>query len=138
MRQRCSSRLFSSRKARKVFDRTKQTSIGFEKCVNLATQHAELTEEEAGLLRTVGALRDGEQHWLIVVPEDVLYLHARGFITTFDDLLKRTMDDTLAQLSSARLGQGRPDRVAVRRPGFGSSRPWQRDLDRRRRELDLV
>jgi hypothetical protein len=83
-------------KGAKVFDRTKQTSIGFEKCVNLATQHAELTEEEAGLLRTVDALRDGEQHWLIVVPEDVLYLHARGFITTFDDLLKRTMDDTLA------------------------------------------
>jgi hypothetical protein len=83
-------------KGAKVFDRTKQTSIGFEKCANLATQHAELTEEEAGLLRTVDALRDGEQHWLIVVPEDVLYLHARGFITTFDDLLKRTMDDTLA------------------------------------------
>jgi hypothetical protein len=79
-----------------VFDRTKQTSIGFEKCVNLATQHASLSQEEAGLLRAVDALRDAEQHWLIVVPEDVLYLHARGFITTFDDLLKRAMDDSLA------------------------------------------
>jgi hypothetical protein len=79
-----------------VFDPNKRTSISFEKCVNLATQRAKLTQEEAGLLRAVDALRDAEQHWLIIVPEDVLYLHARGFITTFDDLLKRTLDDTLA------------------------------------------
>jgi len=80
-----------------VFDRTKQTSIGFEKCVNLCGQHAKLSTEEAGLLRVVDGLRDAEQHWLIVVPEDVLYLHARGFITTFDDLLKRALDDSLAE-----------------------------------------
>jgi hypothetical protein len=80
-----------------VFDRTKQTSIGFERCVNLSCQHARLSQEEAGLLRAVDALRDAEQHWLIVVPEDVLYLHARGFITTFDDLLKRVLDDSLAE-----------------------------------------
>lgn len=80
----------------KVFDPTKQTSIGFDKCVNLGSQHARLSQEETGLLRAVDALRDAEQHWLLVVPEDVLYLHARGFITTFDDLLKRTMNDSLA------------------------------------------
>ena len=80
----------------KIFDPDQKTSIGHERCVNLATQHAKLTAEEAGLLRTIGALRDAEQHWMIVVPEDVLYLHARGFITTFDDLLKRTLDDTLS------------------------------------------
>ena len=55
-----------------VFDPNKRTSIGFEKCVNLTRQHAKLTQEEAGLLRTVDALRDAEQHWMIVVPEDVL------------------------------------------------------------------
>jgi hypothetical protein len=86
-----------------VFDLNKQTSIGFEKCVNLATQHAKLTQEEAGLLRAVDALRDAEQHWMIVVPEDVLYLHARGFVTTFDDLLKRTLGDTLAEHLPARV-----------------------------------
>lgn len=82
-------------KGMKVFDPNKRTSIGFEKCVNLATQHAKLTAEEAGLLRTIDALRDAEQHWLIVVPEDVLYLHARGLVTTFDDLLSRTLCDSL-------------------------------------------
>jgi hypothetical protein len=83
-------------KGARVFDPNKRTSIGFEKCVNLATEHARLTQEEAGLLRAVDALRDAEQHWLIIVPEDVLYLHARGFITTFDDLLARALEDTLA------------------------------------------
>ena len=87
----------------RVFDPNKQTSIGFEKCVNLATQHATLTQEEAGLLRTVDALRDAEQHWLIIVPEDVLYLHARSFVTTFDDLLKRTLGDALAEYLPARV-----------------------------------
>jgi hypothetical protein len=33
----------------------------------------------------------------------VLYLHARGFITTFDDLLKRTLDDALANHLPARV-----------------------------------
>src|SRR6202035_5543500 len=86
-----------------VFDPTKQTSIGFEKCINLAIQHAKLTEEEAGLLRAVDAFRDAEQHWLIIVPEDVLYLHARGFVTTFDDLLKRILDDALADYLPGRV-----------------------------------
>jgi len=33
---------------------------------------------------------------MIVVPEDVLFLHARGFVTVFDDLLKRILGDALA------------------------------------------
>src|SRR5262245_32892219 len=48
----------------RVFDPGKQTSIGFDKCVNLAAEHAGLTEEEAGLLRAVDRLRDAEQHWM--------------------------------------------------------------------------
>lgn len=84
-------------KRAKVFDQGKQTSIGFEKCVNLASHYAKLTADEAGLLRTVDAFRDAEQHWMISVPEDVLFLHARGFVTLFDDLLKRCLDDRLAE-----------------------------------------
>ncbi len=44
----------------KVFDPTKQTTIGFEKCVNLCGQQAKLSTEEAGLLRVVDGLRDAE------------------------------------------------------------------------------
>jgi hypothetical protein len=81
----------------RVFDAGKQTSIGFEKCVKLAMQHAKLTPEEAGLLRAIDAFRDAEQHWMIVVPEDALFLHARGLVTIFDDLLKRALGDALAE-----------------------------------------
>ena len=80
----------------RVMDQTKKTSIGHEKCVNLAAQHAKLLAADAGLLRAVDALRNAEQHWMIVVPEDVLYLHARGLVTIFDDLLRRVLDDSLA------------------------------------------
>ena len=86
-----------------VMDPAKKTSIGHEKCVNLAVQHVKLSTADAGLLRTVDALRDAEQHWMIVVPEDVLYLHARGLVTVFDDLLKRILDDSLADHLPARV-----------------------------------
>ena len=86
-----------------VMDPAKKTSIGHEKCVNLAVQHAKLTSAEAGLLRVVDALRDAEQHWMIVIPEDVLYLHARGLVTVFDDLMKRVFGDTLADHLPARV-----------------------------------
>lgn len=81
----------------RVFDPGKHTSIGFEKCLQLAMQHAKLKAEEAGLLRAIDAFRDAEQHWMIVIPEDVLFLHARGFITIFDDILKRVLGDALAE-----------------------------------------
>jgi hypothetical protein len=87
----------------KVFDPGKQTSIGFAKCVNLAGEHCKLTAEEAGLLRAIDALRDAEQHWMVTVPEDMLFLHARGFVTTFDDLLKRVLEDALAEHLPARV-----------------------------------
>lgn len=87
----------------KVFDPKKQKSLGFEKCVNLATECAKLTPEETGLLRAIDAFRDAEQHWMIVVPEDLLFLHARGLVTTFDDLLKRVLHDALATHLSARV-----------------------------------
>lgn len=80
----------------RVFDPGQNRSIGFAKCINLAIQYAKLTSEEAGLLRTIDAYRDAEQHWIIVVTEDALFLHARGYITLFDDLLKRALGDTLA------------------------------------------
>jgi len=87
----------------RVMDPAKKTSVGHDKCVNLAMQHTRLTTAEAGLLRAVDALRDAEQHWMIVVPEDVLYLHARGFVTVFDDLLKRAFRDSLAEHLPARV-----------------------------------
>ena len=54
-----------------VFDKRNGTSIGFEKCVKVATQgHAcNLSSSEQGILRAVDAMRDAEQHWILSISE---------------------------------------------------------------------
>lgn len=79
----------------KVFDKETGMSIGFEKCLRLCMHHAELTNEEAGVMRAVDALRDASQHWFIFVSEDILYMHIRALVTVFDDYLKRLLDTDL-------------------------------------------
>ncbi len=80
----------------RVFERESGRSIGFEKCVRLSEEHLGLTAEQSGLLRAIDALRDDEQHWLATVNEGLLYLHARGAITLFDEILGDVFDERLA------------------------------------------
>lgn len=75
----------------KVFDEQTGKSIGFERCLRLCRQDHELAEAEAGIMRTIDALRDAEQHWFAKVAEDILYLHTRALITAFDAYLKRSL-----------------------------------------------
>jgi hypothetical protein len=76
-------------------------AFSLEKCANLTKQQCGVTEGEAGLMRAIDSLRNAEQHWLLCADEDVLYLHARGLVTAFDDILKRFFqDDLLAHLPS--------------------------------------
>jgi hypothetical protein len=84
-------------RGQRVFDPRDGRSIGFAKCVNLGREHLNITEEEAGTLRALDALRDGEQHWITALDEGLLYLHCRAGTTLFDDLLQRIFDDTLAK-----------------------------------------
>jgi hypothetical protein len=77
-----------------MFDKKSATSLGFGKCVNLAQTHCGLTEE-AGAMRAIDSLRDAEQHWLIIVAEQLLYMHARALVTVVDAVLKRSFDDAL-------------------------------------------
>jgi hypothetical protein len=79
----------------RVFDRKLGQAIGFERCVNLGCEHVRLTDEEAGTLRAIDALRDDQQHWYNYVSEGLLYAHARAAVTLFDDLLQREFDDRL-------------------------------------------
>lgn len=79
-----------------VFDRKSGKSFGYEKCLRLATEHLKLSAEQAGLLRAIDALRDEEQHWLAEVNEGLLYLHARGAVTLFDEILVGTFSERLA------------------------------------------
>jgi hypothetical protein len=76
----------------KVFEEKSGKSISFEKCLRLCRQDHGLTEAEAGIMRTVDALRDAEQHWFAKLEEDVLYLHTRALITAFDAYIRRALD----------------------------------------------
>lgn len=80
----------------RVFDKKSGRSIGFDKCVRLAGEHLGLSDEQLGLLRAIGALRDDEQHWLAELNEGLLYVHARGAITLFDEILDAVFGERLA------------------------------------------
>ncbi|WP_018021594.1 hypothetical protein [Corynebacterium doosanense] len=88
-----------------VFDRKKRMAIGMETCVKRCQQQAgiKLTDEEAGTIRVLDNLRDGEQHWHQVVEEGLLYLHSRAAVTLFDDLLYRIWGLRLAEHIPARV-----------------------------------
>src|SRR3546814_3416797 len=66
-----------------VFDRRSGKSIGLERAINLAqqTDGIKLTDDEAGTIRALDALRDAEQHWYVVVDEGMLYLYVRAAVT---------------------------------------------------------
>lgn len=82
----------------KVFDKKSGRSIGFEAAINQSCQLVglKLTQDEAGTLRAIDALRDDEQHWFNDVSEGLLYLHARAAVTLFDELLFRAFKQRLA------------------------------------------
>ena len=82
-------------RGQRVVDPRSGRAIGFEKCVSLGRQHLDITDEEAGTLRAIDALRDDEQDWMTTVSEGILYLHCRAGTTLFDDLLRRVFDDIL-------------------------------------------
>lgn len=81
-----------------VFDKKKRKAIGLEAAVKRCQQQPsiKLTSEEAGTIRVLDNLRDGEQHWHQVVEEGMLFLHARAAVTLFDDLLHRVWGLRLA------------------------------------------
>lgn len=78
-----------------VFDKSTKQAEGFSRSLNLACAHCGISTGEAGMMRTIDSLRDAEQHWLLVVPEDLLFLHVRGLVTVVDDILKRLFDGAL-------------------------------------------
>lgn len=81
-----------------VFDKNSGRSISFEQAVRQCQQLAglKLTDEQAGTLRAIDAMRDDEQHWLTEVDEGLMYLHARACVTLFDDMLHKVFGERLA------------------------------------------
>lgn len=83
---------------RSVFDKRTGRSIGFESAVRQCQQLAglKLSDDDAGTLRAIDAMRDQEQHWITEVDEGLLYLHARAGVTLFGDVLHRVFGERLA------------------------------------------
>jgi hypothetical protein len=80
----------------RVFDKHRGRSIGFEKCVAIGGEQLRLTDEQAGLLRAIDALRDDEQHYLGELNEGLLYTHVRAGFTLFAEILEREFGEKLA------------------------------------------
>jgi hypothetical protein len=89
--------ILESRK-RQVFDKRSQKAIPLDKAIRLCRDEGGLafSEEEAGTIRVLDALRNAEQHWYVVVDEGLLYLNVRAGVTLFDDLLDRAFGERLA------------------------------------------
>lgn len=81
-----------------VFEKRSGKSISLEAAVRQCQQAEgiKLSDEEAGTIRALDALRDAEQHWYVVVDEGLLYLYVRAAVTLFDDLLSRVFGEHLA------------------------------------------
>jgi len=81
-----------------VFDKKTGKSISLDMAINRARDDKKirLREGEAGLIRVLAELRDAEQHWYVSVPEGTLYMHMRGAVTTFGDVLQRSFGERLA------------------------------------------
>ncbi|MBJ9673388.1 hypothetical protein [Burkholderia gladioli] len=98
--QHCSEMLIKAilvQKSKTVFDNKKGTSIGLERAINLSLSYNYITSAQAGSIRSIDAMRDAAQHWMIIVPEDALYINCRALITTADELLQTHLDDSLAE-----------------------------------------
>lgn len=83
-------------KGQDVFDKEKGTSIGIERAINIAQSKGWLNAAQAGAIRAIDAMRDQVQHWMIVLPEDALYINARALITALDEILTQHFRDTLS------------------------------------------
>jgi hypothetical protein len=80
-----------------VFDRRTGQSLSFDKCLRLSNEHLHVSDQEAGTLRAIDALRNEEQHWFTDVSEGLLYVLVRAGVTMFDDLLRRGLSERLTE-----------------------------------------
>lgn len=67
-----------------------------EKTLNIATASGLIVETQAGPVRSINTMRDAAQHWMIIVPEDALYINCRALITVVDEVLQEHFEDSLA------------------------------------------
>ncbi len=79
-----------------VFDKDMSKAIDFGECLGRAQTHCGLTPEETGVMRAISSLRNSEQHWILALEENILYVHVRALVTVLDDLMVRQFKRSLA------------------------------------------
>lgn len=97
--------ILEAKKDKGVFDKRSQKSISLDRAINRCQQieGVKLTDEEAGVIRHLDAMRDAEQHWHLVVDEGLLFHNARAAVTLFDDLLQRAFNEHLSKYLPTRV-----------------------------------
>lgn len=90
----------------RIREKRAKNTIGFDACVQKALNDGKLkflTNEQALTLQMINALRDAEQHYLLEMPEQQLYLATKSGVTLFADVLKSIFGEDLRKFL--------PDRV---------------------------
>jgi len=82
----------------RIFDKTTKYTIGFEKCLRIAVGDGNvrfLTDEQVLTLQTINNIRDAQQHYIIDVSENQLYLYVQSGFTLFRDILRTVFEKDL-------------------------------------------
>ena len=90
----------------RIYDRKTKQTVGFDKCVRLAIGEGNvrfLTDEQALTLQMINSMRDAEQHYFIVIPEDQQYMLMQAGVTLFRDILKKVFDKDLSEYMPQRV-----------------------------------
>ncbi len=77
-------------KGGRITERRAAQTVGFERCLGkcLSDEATKaLNEDQARTLRAVNGLRDAAEHYLLDMPEELLYIHAQASVSIFRDLL---------------------------------------------------
>jgi hypothetical protein len=90
----------------KIFDNETHHTIGFEKCLRVAVGDGNirfLTKEEVLTLQTINSVRDAQQHYIIDVSENLLYLYVQLGFTLYRDILKTVFEKDLYEYMPQRV-----------------------------------
>lgn len=74
-----------------IFEKESGQTIGFEKCLRISVGDGSirfLTNEQVLTLQTINNIRDAQQHYIIDVSENQLYLYVQSGFTLFRDILR--------------------------------------------------
>lgn len=84
----------------RIYDKKTKQTVGFDKCVRLGIGEGHvrfLTDEQALTLQMINSMRDAEQHYFIIIPEDELYMLMQAGVTLSKDILKSVFDKDLSE-----------------------------------------